>query len=108
VFGALPRNEAEITMTRWIAILILTLATTGALAQVGPMTTDRPCASDRALVSSRGAAVLSTGQYTYGRYVRDARYCQVDQYPAPAYVPSQDSAQCFVGYRCSDGPDDDF
>ena len=95
-------------MIRLTAFLALTCMTTGALAQVGPSTTNRPCSADRALVNARGAVVLSTGQYTYGRFVRDARYCQVDQYPQPAYVPSGDTAQCFVGYRCADGPDDDF
>lgn len=95
-------------MIRFIAALGLVLVTTGAFAQVGPSTTGRPCAADRALVSARGAVILSTGQYTYGRFVRDSRYCQVDQYAQPAYVPSDDTAQCFVGYRCADGPDDDF
>ncbi|EIM29107.1 hypothetical protein [Microvirga lotononidis] len=95
-------------MIRLTAALALTVLTTGALAQVGPSTTGRPCSADRALVSARGAVVLSTGQYTYGRFVRDARYCQVDQYPQPAFVPSDDTAQCFVGYRCADGPDDDL
>lgn len=93
-------------MTRLTSTLALIFLSTGALAQVGPSTTGRPCADDRGLVSSRGAIVLSTGQYTYGRFVRDARYCQVDQYPQPAYVPSDDNPQCFVGYRCADGPDD--
>ncbi|MEZ0170680.1 hypothetical protein [Microvirga sp. TS319] len=95
-------------MIRSTVVLALTFAATGALAQAGPLTTGRPCEADRALVDSRGAVVLSTGQYTYGRFVRDARYCQVDQYPQPAYVPSDDTAQCFVGYRCADGPDDGF
>jgi len=95
-------------MIRLTAVLALSFVTTGALAQVGPLTTGRPCSADRALVNDRGAVVLSTGQYTYGRFVRDARYCQVDQYPQPAWVPSDDTAQCFVGYRCADGPNDDF
>jgi hypothetical protein len=95
-------------MIRLTAVLTMALVTTGALAQVGPSTTGRPCAADRALVNARGAAVLSTGQYSYGRFVRDSRYCQVDQYLQPAWVPSDDTAQCFVGYRCADGPDNEF
>ncbi|MBZ6074875.1 hypothetical protein [Microvirga puerhi] len=93
-------------MMRVTAIVAFTIATTAALAQAGPSTAERPCAADRALVNSRGAVVLSTGQYTYNRFVRDGRYCQVDQYPEVAYVPSLDTAQCFVGYRCQDGTED--
>ena len=90
-----------------IAIVILFLSTAPpALAQVGPLTTARTCSEDRALVSARGAVVLSTSAMTYARYVKDAAYCLVDQYPAPAWVPSADNPQCFVGYRCKDGPDD--
>jgi hypothetical protein len=77
-----------------------------ALAQVGPLTTARSCGEDRAIVDARGAVVMSTSAMTYARYVKDAAYCLVDQYPAPAWVPSADNPQCFIGYRCKDGPDD--
>ena len=90
-----------------IAVALLFLSTaTCALAQVGPLTTARTCSEDRALVSARGAVTLSTSAMSYGRYVKDGAYCLVDEYPAPAWVPSADNPQCFVGYRCKDGPDD--
>jgi hypothetical protein len=88
-----------------IAVLFLATAQT-ALAQVGPLTTARTCGEDRALIDARGSAVLSTSAMTYGRYVKDGAYCLVDQFPAPAWVPSADNPQCFIGYRCSDGPND--
>jgi hypothetical protein len=30
----------------------------------------------------------------------------VDQFPEPAWVPSSNNPQCFIGYRCKDGSDD--
>ena len=92
---------------RHIAIAFVFLSTaSSALAQVGPLTTARTCAEDRAIINAQGAAVLSTSAMTYARYVKDGAYCLVDQFPAPAWVPSADNSQCFVGYRCKDGPDD--
>jgi len=87
-------------MNRILTVLTLSVAATAAVAQAGPSTAERPCGADRALVDARGAAVLNSGPGLYNRYVMDTRYCQIDQYPVPAYVPSLDSAQCFVGYRC--------
>ena len=90
-----------------VAIAVLFFSTGScAFAQVGPLTTARTCAEDRALVNAQGAATLNTSAMTYARYVKDSAYCLVDQFPAPAWVPSADNPQCFIGYRCKDGPDD--
>jgi hypothetical protein len=93
-------------MNRTLLTLTLVVGATAALAQAGPVTFDRPCASVRDLVLADGAVVLTTGPGTYDRYVKDAAYCLVDQYPQPAWVPSADNPQCFVGYRCRSGPND--
>ncbi|NIX75448.1 hypothetical protein [Microvirga terricola] len=52
------------------------------------------------MVSSEGAAVLSTGPNTYDRYVSSQNSCQLDQVLEPAWVPTSNTAQCPVGYRC--------
>ena len=57
---------------------------------------------------ARGAAVLSTGTYTYDRFVRDRSFCEIDEYIEPAWVPARDTPQCPVGYRCRSGPPDFF
>ena len=41
--------------------LALTFVATAATAQVGPPTSQRPCAANRALVIKDGAVVLDTG-----------------------------------------------
>ena len=48
-----------------------------------------------------------TGPNTYARFVnRRANYCLVDQFPQPAWVPSSNNPQCFIGYRCTSSPND--
>jgi hypothetical protein len=88
--------------------LAISLFVTAAQAQTRPSTVDRPCIASRQLVIARGAMVLGTGGYTYDRFVRDGSFCEVAEYPQPAYVPSLDTPQCFVGYRCKAGPPDIF
>jgi hypothetical protein len=84
-----------------VLALALTVPATGALAQGRPSTVNRPCAASQALVASRGAIVLGTGGHTYDRFVVDGRFCEFNEYIEPAYVPSIDTPQCFVGYRCT-------
>jgi hypothetical protein len=79
---------------------LLLLAGMPALAQPRPSTPDRLCAANRQSVTASGAIVLGTGGHTYDRFVRDGGFCQHGEYLEPAFVPSRDSAQCFVGYRC--------
>jgi hypothetical protein len=85
---------------------VLALAATAAAAQVGPPTSQRTCGANRQLVMKEGAVVLDTGPSTYARFVRNGSECLVDQFPEPAWVPSSNNPQCFIGYRCKDGSDD--
>jgi hypothetical protein len=95
-------------MTRPLLILVLVLGATAASAQTRPSSVVRSCAASQQLVAARGAIVLGTGGYTYDRFVRDRTFCQFNQYTKPAFVPSLDTPQCLVGYRCVDGPRDWF
>jgi hypothetical protein len=89
-----------------LTVLALVLAATAATAQVGPPTSQRTCGANRQLVMREGAVVLDTGPTTYARFVRSGAQCLVDQFPEPAWVPSSNNPQCFIGYRCKDGSDD--
>lgn len=71
-----------------------------AVAQQMIMTTSISCAAARQIVSTRGAIVLSTGETTYDRFVASQRFCQRDEINKPAWVPTADQRQCFIGYRC--------
>jgi hypothetical protein len=100
------KTEEE-TMTRTLlSALALALIATAAAAQVGPPTSQRTCSANRQLVMREGAVVLDTGPSTYARFVKNGSECLVDQFPEPAWVPSSNNPQCFIGYRCKDGSDD--
>lgn len=87
-------------MNRLALSLMLVLVAGTALAQSRPSTPDRTCVANRQSVIANGAIVLGTGGFTYDRFVRDRSFCEHGDYLEPAFVPSRDAAQCFVGYRC--------
>ena len=95
-------------MIRLPVVLTLVLVATSSHAQPRPSTVNRPCGANQQLVFSRGAIVLGTGGFSYDRFVRDRRFCEFNEYTEPAFVPSLDTPQCFVGYRCKAGPKELF
>jgi hypothetical protein len=61
-----------------------------------------PCAHIAATVRSRGAVVISTGPYSYDRYVNGGQFCVRPEIAVPTWISTADAAQCFVGYICRD------
>ncbi|NRG19500.1 hypothetical protein HPQ64_17550 [Rhizobiales bacterium] len=80
--------------------VLLALANTASLAQARPDTRSMTCAQAQAIVNQRGAVVMSTGQYTYDRFVASRAYCMRDEILKPLYAPTRDTAQCPVAYEC--------
>jgi hypothetical protein len=74
----------------------------GVQAQQRLSTLNLTCGQAQQIIASRGAAVLSTGTYTYDRFVRDRRFCERNESLELAFVPSRDTPQCPIGYRCKD------
>ena len=85
---------------RAFLIVALCFGATAAIAQTRPSTPSLPCARAAALVQSQGAIVLGTGVYSYDRFVSGGNFCAINEFPDPAWVPSADNPQCYVGYRC--------
>ncbi len=79
-----------------------------ALAQARPSSQAMVCDQAQNLVRSRGAVVLGTGQFTYDRYVVHRGFCAATESVRPAWVPTRDNPQCFVGYTCRELEFDDF
>ncbi len=71
------------------------------IAQARPSTTRMTCDEAFATVQEAGAIVLNTGGHTYDRFVAHQGYCSLGETTRPAWVPTLDVAQCFVGYVCS-------
>jgi len=75
-------------------------------AAIAQPTTSMSCGQARAVVARHGGVVLYTGQHTYDRYVANRSFCEPSQITKPAWVPTRDVAQCYVGGTCID-PDSD-
>ena len=84
------------------AAISLVSISSDALAQSNPLTLRMSCNGARALVANQGAIVLNTGPSTYDRYVAGYGRCVLGEVPDPAWVPTADTPQCPIGYRCVD------
>jgi hypothetical protein len=84
-----------------VAVMAMTVPH-AAHAQPMGFTQQMRCSQAAGLVSAQGALVLRTTPTTYGRFVRDQASCLAGQFLEPAWVPTADAAQCFIGYRCRD------
>ena len=83
------------------AILASAILLSQATAFAMPSTLDMSCRQVASLVSSKGAVVLSTGPGLFDRYVNGQVYCGEGLIAMPAWIPTKDSAQCYVGYTCT-------
>lgn len=89
-------------MKKMALVLALMATASSAQAQQRPSTLSMNCNQARQLVFARGAMVLSTGTYTYERFVRDRSFCEINETIEPMWAPTRDTPQCPVGYRCRD------
>lgn len=79
------------------------LAAAPAMAQ-RPSTLGMSCASAQRLVAQSGAIVLSTGRYTYDRFVSYPAYCAAGEYAYDGTAPTSDRQECVIGYVCKAAP----
>lgn len=95
-------------MIRGSLALGLVLVSATAQAQ-RPSTVEMSCGQAQGTVARQGGIVLGTGGSTYDRFVRDRSFCEVTEITTRAFVPTRDTPQCFVGYRCKEpGREDRF
>jgi hypothetical protein len=62
------------------------------------------CAQASKLVATQGSIVLSTGEFTYDRFVSTRGFCPKSTYSRPAYVATRDVPECSIGFYCSSAP----
>ena len=79
-------------------------AATVVAAQGRPSTLAMSCAQARALIQWQGAIVLSTGPYTYDRFVRDQGFCPLAEVAEQTWEPTADVLYSL----CLRGEDDDY
>ena len=80
--------------------LPLVILASAAHAQSRPNSLTMSCAALGRLVQQQGTVLLGTGTFSYDRYVSSGSSCGPAERPDPAWIPSADNQQCFVGYRC--------
>jgi hypothetical protein len=82
-------------------ILSLLVVLAGSSAFAGyDYTTNMTCRQARHIVQSEGAVVLYTSADIYDRYVSMQSYCATAEYLKPAWIPTRDTNECYVGYTC--------
>ena len=91
-------------MRRIVMATTFAMVATAALAQARQSTMGMTCGEAAGLVAREGAIVLGTGPVTYDRFVAGTNQCQLGEFLEPAWAPTQDSAQCPIGYQCRSGP----
>jgi hypothetical protein len=87
-------------MLKFAMMFPVLLIGSDAWAQGRPVSTTLTCSRAAGLVASQGAIVLGTGVYTYDRHVSGPNFCVLGGTIEPAWVPTADNPQCFVGYQC--------
>jgi hypothetical protein len=87
-------------MRRTLLTVIAALLAGTSIAQARQSTLNMSCAEAAATVASYGAAVLSTGEFTYNRFVAHSGFCLHDERAVPALAPTFDSEYCPLGYTC--------
>jgi hypothetical protein len=82
-------------------VLLVALAIPGpAPAQSRPDARALTCDATRRLVDGAGAIVVTTGPYTFERFVASAQFCERRDTLIPMWIATRDQAQCPVGFRC--------
>ncbi len=54
----------------------------------------------QSIIQQQGSVILSTGPGLFDRYVANRSHCRFGQETRSAFVPTADSNNGFVGYRC--------
>lgn len=87
-------------MIRLAAAALALLVATPAFAR--PDARTMTCASLNALIAREGAIVLTTGDFTFERFVSSFRFCDSQTVLKPAYQATTDNRRCVVQYVCGD------
>ena len=94
-------------VTAAAAVLGMSMLVAPADAQRRPDTRAMTCGEAQNLVQQSGAIVLTTGRFTYDRFVADTRFRPSGQVAETAWVETRDAAECPIGNTCVMAPEPD-
>jgi hypothetical protein len=86
-------------------LLVLVLAVPAAAR---PDARTMSCEQARRMVRQQGAVVMTTGRYTYQRFVAHRGYCDYWETTRSAWTATRDNPKCRIGYICEQRMDDGF
>ena len=87
-------------MSRLILSALAAILTGIPVCEARPSTTTMSCAQAAATVAKAGAIVLTTGDFTYERFVATTTFCLGGEIAERGVAPTTDSPSCSVGYIC--------
>ena len=90
---------------RCCLLLIVLSAVASSPAQARTDARRLTCAQVQALIQHEGAIVLTTGQYTYERFIADHRFC--GGLLTRVRTPTRDNPSCRISFVCRPRPDND-
>lgn len=90
---------------RYLTILLALIVLAGPALAARPDARKMTCKQAKQLVLDRGAVVVTTGQYTYRRFVSNLRYCDYWEQLSTARTKTKDNPKCRIGYICEDRMD---
>ena len=64
------------------------------------------CQQARLMVQQQGAVVMTTGRYTYQRFVAHRGHCDYWETIRTAWTATRDDPKCRIGYICEPRMDD--
>jgi hypothetical protein len=83
-----------------LTLVALVATSSGGFAEIRPFTPSLACRTIAKAVAAGGGVWLSTGRGRFDRYVANQSECARKEQITPAWVPSADNSNCFVGYTC--------
>jgi hypothetical protein len=95
----LCRPAAAIAFRLSVVVFGAALPAQAAMA-ARPSTLGMTCAEAQATVARNGAVVLTTGEFTYDRFVAHSGFCEPSETADQAIAPTRDNDTCPVGYTC--------
>lgn len=87
-------------MSKGLISFVAAIVAAASVAHARPNTLNMTCGEAAATVARAGAIVLSTGEFTYDRFVATNGFCLPGEITRPGLAPTANSPQCQVGYIC--------
>ena len=95
-----PNPTLKIAVAARTALALLAWAAIATPASARPDTRTMTCDYAQAFVKSSGSVVMSTGQYTYERFVYGRGLCGPREHTRLLTAPTLDNPRCRVGNIC--------